>query len=32
MTDIKRQSRYIEALYILGDVVRPTPESEKLLE
>ncbi|MGF1676170.1 MAG: metallophosphoesterase family protein [Rivularia sp. (in: cyanobacteria)] len=32
MTDIKRQSRYIEALYILGDVVGPTPESEKLVE
>ena len=32
MADIKRQSRYIEALYILGDVVGPTPESEKLVE
>ncbi|MBD2209465.1 metallophosphatase [Calothrix sp. FACHB-156] len=32
MADIKRQSRLIEALYILGDLVGPTPESEKLVE
>ncbi|KST63397.1 metallophosphoesterase family protein [Mastigocoleus testarum] len=32
MADIKRQSRYIQALYILGDVVGPNPESEKLVE
>ncbi|NJO30526.1 MAG: metallophosphatase [Richelia sp. SL_2_1] len=32
MADIKRQSRYIEAVYILGDAIGPTPESEKLVE
>ncbi len=32
MADIKPQSRYIGALYILGDVVRATPESEKFVE
>ena len=31
MADIKRQSRYIEALYVLGDAIGPTPESEKLV-
>jgi tRNA pseudouridine-54 N-methylase len=32
LADIKRQSRSYEALYILGDLVEPTPESEKLVE
>ncbi|MBW4502660.1 MAG: metallophosphatase [Scytonema hyalinum WJT4-NPBG1] len=32
LADIKRQSRWIEALYILGDLVGPTRESEKLVE
>ena len=32
MADIKRQSRYVEAVYILGDAIGPTPESEKLVE
>ena len=32
MADIKRQSRYVEAIYILGDAIEPTPESEKLVE
>ncbi|MBD2355015.1 metallophosphatase [Tolypothrix sp. FACHB-123] len=32
MADIKRQSRLIEALYILGDLVGPTAESEQLVE
>jgi hypothetical protein len=31
IADIKRQ-RLVEALYILGDLVGPTPESEKLVE
>lgn len=32
LADIKRQSSLIEALYILGDLVGPTPESEELVE
>ena len=32
LADIKRQSRSIEALYILGDLVGATRESEKLVE
>ena len=32
LADIKRRSREIEALYILGDLVGPTRESEKLVE
>jgi hypothetical protein len=32
MADIKRQSQWIEALYILGDLVGPTPQSEKLIK
>ncbi|MGI8504476.1 MAG: metallophosphatase [Hassallia sp.] len=32
LADIKRQSRSIEALYILGDLVGPTQESEELVE
>ena len=32
LADIKRQSRSYEALYILGDLVGPTPESEELVE
>ncbi|MDB9457142.1 metallophosphatase, partial [Dolichospermum circinale CS-545/17] len=32
MADIKRQSRYIEALYIIGDLVGPTQESEGLVQ
>ncbi|MDF5729201.1 MAG: metallophosphoesterase family protein [Rhizonema sp. PD38] len=32
LVDIKRRSREIEALYILGDLVGPTRESEKLVE
>ncbi|MBP5973486.1 metallophosphatase [Brasilonema sp. CT11] len=32
MADIKRQSRFVEALYILGDLVGPTKESEQLVE
>ena len=29
MADIKRQSRDIEALYILGDAIEPTPTSTR---
>ncbi|MUG94529.1 metallophosphatase [Scytonema sp. UIC 10036] len=32
IADIKRQSRWIEALYIIGDVVGPTKECEQLVE
>jgi hypothetical protein len=32
MTDIQRQSRNLEAVYILGDVVSATPESEAVVE
>ncbi|PAX49105.1 metallophosphatase [Brunnivagina elsteri] len=32
MTDIYRQSRNLEAVYILGDVVGATPESEAVME
>ncbi|BAZ49336.1 hypothetical protein NIES4103_19480 [Nostoc sp. NIES-4103] len=32
MADIKRQGRYVEALYILGDLVGPTHECEQLVE
>ncbi len=32
MADIKRQSRYIEALYIIGDLVGPRQESEELVQ
>ncbi|MBF2008031.1 MAG: metallophosphatase [Chlorogloeopsis fritschii C42_A2020_084] len=32
MADIQRQIRSIEALYILGDIVGPTRESEQLIE
>ncbi|MFQ4141001.1 metallophosphatase [Chlorogloeopsis sp. ULAP02] len=32
MADIQRQIRSIEALYILGDIVGPTRESEQLVE
>ncbi|KYC43030.1 metallophosphatase [Scytonema hofmannii PCC 7110] len=32
IADIKRQSRWIEALYIIGDVVGPTNVSEQLVE
>ncbi|MBD2250407.1 metallophosphoesterase family protein [Nostoc parmelioides] len=32
MADIKRQSKQIEALYILGDLVGPRPEVEKVVE
>ncbi|GAA6618688.1 metallophosphatase [Scytonema sp. NUACC26] len=32
VADIKRQSRWIEALYILGDLVGPTKESEQLVK
>ncbi|MBD2664624.1 hypothetical protein B6N60_03962 [Richelia sinica FACHB-800] len=31
MKDIKSQTRDLEALYILGDLVGPTPESEELI-
>ena len=32
IADIKRQSRNVEAMYILGDLIGPTPESEHLVE
>ncbi|ABA24945.1 conserved hypothetical protein (plasmid) [Trichormus variabilis ATCC 29413] len=32
MADIKRQGNSVEALYILGDLVGPRPETEKLVE
>ncbi|MBD2455347.1 metallophosphatase [Nostoc sp. FACHB-87] len=32
MADIKRYGHQIEALYILGDLVGPRPETEKLIE
>ncbi|MBD2437131.1 metallophosphatase [Nostoc sp. FACHB-110] len=32
MADIKRQGNNVEALYILGDLVGPRPETEKLIE
>ncbi|MFN6517090.1 MAG: metallophosphatase [Nostoc sp. CreGUA01] len=32
MMDIKRQGDAVEALYILGDLVGPTPEAEKLVK
>ncbi|MDF5711761.1 MAG: metallophosphatase [Nostoc sp. S4] len=32
MADIKRQGHNVEALYILGDLVGPRPEAEKLVE
>ena len=32
MEDIKRQGNNVEALYILGDLVGPRPEAEKLVE
>lgn len=32
MADIKRQGNNVEALYILGDLVGPRPETEKLVE
>ncbi|BAZ38542.1 hypothetical protein NIES4101_44810 [Calothrix sp. NIES-4101] len=32
VSDIKHQSRYLEAVYILGDVVGATPESEAVVE
>jgi len=32
LTDIKRQRHPVEELYILGDVIAATPESEKLVE
>lgn len=32
MADIKRQDNSVEALYILGDLVGPRPEAEKLVE
>jgi hypothetical protein len=32
ITDIKRQGKVIEALYILGDVVGPRPESETVVQ
>jgi hypothetical protein len=32
ITDIKRHSRDVEVMYILGDLVGPTPECEKLVE
>ncbi|WP_414574645.1 metallophosphoesterase family protein [Anabaena sp. CCY 9402-a] len=32
LADINRQINQVEALYILGDLVGPTPEAEKLVE
>lgn len=32
IADIKRQGDKVEALYILGDLVGPRPEAEKLVE
>jgi hypothetical protein len=32
MADIKRQGNHVEALYILGDLIGPRPEAEKLVE
>lgn len=30
--DIKRQKKWVEAIYILGDFIGPTPESEKVVQ
>ncbi|HBE18202.1 MAG TPA: metallophosphatase [Cyanobacteria bacterium UBA11149] len=32
LQDLKRQRQEIEALYILGDVIGPTPKSEKVIQ